>query len=305
MNTIGLLIPDISTILLGFVLRRASGWPKPFWDNLEKLVYFILFPALLVSSLLRSPLSVARDGPAVANTLIALAASIALAWLARPVLDPLPRHFASGAQCGFRFNTYLALALAQTLGGQEGLALCAVFVGFVVPTVNVAAVLPLAKHAGTGVMRELMRNPLLLATVTGLTGNLLGIQLPTVVDATLGRLGSAAIALGLIAVGAGLVLSRSEALGDREKRSSRSLAVWITAVKLLAMPTVALLCGLLLELEPMPLSISVMFCALPTATSCYILASRMGGDGEYVAYLITVSMLVSLVTLPFWLALVT
>jgi len=304
-NTIGLLIPDLSMILLGFVLRRASGWPRSFWDNLEKLVYFILFPALLVSSLLRSPLSVARDGPAVANTMIALAAGIALSWLARPVLDPLPRHFASGAQCGFRFNSYIALALAQTLGGQEGLALCAVFIGFVVPTVNVAAVLPLAQHTGTGIVRELVRNPLIIATVTGLVGNVLGLQLPQVVDATLGRLGSAAIALGLIAVGAGLVLSRSEALGAREKRSSRSLAIWITTVKLVAMPTVALLCGLLLELEPMPLAISLMFCSLPTATSCYILAARMGGDGEYVAYLITVSMLASIVTLPLWLSLVT
>src|SRR5690606_20151053 len=138
------------------------------------------------------------------------------------------------------FNSYIALALAQTLGGQDGLALCAVFIGFVVPTVNVAAVLPLARHAGTGVVRELLRNPLIIATVTGLAGNLLGFRPPQVLDATLGRMGSAAIALGLIAVGAGLVLSRSEALGEREKRSSRTLAAWITTVKLVAMPTAAL-----------------------------------------------------------------
>lgn len=305
MNTIGLLIPDISTILLGFALRRTTGWPIAFWENLEKLVYFILFPALLLSSLLRSPLSVARDGPAVGSTMIALLCGILLSWLARPVLDPLPRHFASGAQCGFRFNSYIALALAQTLGGADGLALCAVFMGFVVPTVNVAAVLPLAQHAGTGVLRELGRNPLIIATVTGLVGNLLGFRLPEVLDATLARLGSAAIALGLMAVGAGLVLSRSEALGARERRSSRSFAIWTTTVKLVAMPAIALACGLLLELEPMPLAVSLMFCALPTATSCYILAARMGGDGEYVAYLITVSMLASLVTLPLWLTLVT
>jgi predicted permease len=304
-NTIGLLVPDIALIAIGFVLRRASGWPKSFWENLEKLVYFVLFPALLVVSLLRAPLSVDRDGPAVANTMVALFAGIALSWLSRRVLDPLPRHFASGAQCGFRFNSYIALALAQTLGGQPGLALCAVFIGFVVPTVNVAAVWPLARHAGSGFGRELARNPLILATVGGLAGNLLGLRLPGVLDATLGRLGSAAIALGLIAVGAGLILSRNEALGPREKRSARGLAIWLTTVKLVAMPMVALVGGLLLELEPMPLAISVMFCALPTATSCYILAARMGGDGEYVAYLITVSMLASLVGLPLWLGLVT
>src|SRR5690606_20819998 len=103
-NTIGLLIPDPPLLLRGLLLRRASGWPRSFWAHVAKHVYSLLFPALLVSSLPRSPLSVARDGPAVANTMIALAAGIALSWLARPVLDPLPRHFASGAQCGFRFN---------------------------------------------------------------------------------------------------------------------------------------------------------------------------------------------------------
>ena len=48
--------------------------------------------------------------------------------------------------------------------------------------------------------------------------------------------------------------------------------------------------------------IAVMFAAMPTASSCYILAVRMGGDGPYVAWLVSLSTLGALVTLPFWLS---
>jgi len=44
------------------------------------------------------------------------------------------------------------------------------------------------------------------------------------------------------------------------------------------------------------------FSALPTASSCYVLAARMGYDGAYVAALVTVSTVLGLASLPFALA---
>jgi predicted permease len=42
----------------------------------------------------------------------------------------------------------------------------------------------------------------------------------------------------------------------------------------------------------------VTFAALPTASSCYVLASRMGYNGPYVAGLITLSTLLGMASLP-------
>jgi predicted permease len=70
------------------------------------------------------------------------------------------------------------------------------------------------------------------------------------------------------------------------------------------MPVFALLLVTVLELDTAAAQIVVMFTAMPTASSAYILATRMGGDGPYVAFLISVSMVASLVTLPLWLSLV-
>ena len=62
--------------------------------------------------------------------------------------------------------------------------------------------------------------------------------------------------------------------------------------------------GRWLALPSLQLQIVVMFCALPTASSAYVLAARMGGNGPFVAFLISAGTLLSLATLPLWLSLV-
>ena len=70
------------------------------------------------------------------------------------------------------------------------------------------------------------------------------------------------------------------------------------------MPAAALLLGRWAGLPLLQLQIVVIFCALPTASSCYVLAARLGGNGPYVAFLVSASTLLSVATLPLWLALV-
>jgi hypothetical protein len=82
------------------------------------------------------------------------------------------------------------------------------------------------------------------------------------------------------------------------------LAGWFIAVKLAAMPLVALVLVRVLELPPVPAQIVVAYAALPTAPAAYILASRMGGDGAFVAMLISMTLIASALALPFWIALV-
>jgi malonate transporter len=304
MDTLSLLFPDIAMIAIGFALSRKVFANRSFWQELEKLVYFLLFPALLFRTVLRTDLGAAGALPAVSTALAAIAVGIGLGYLALPLLKPLPRQFASGVQCAFRFNSYVLLALAQRFAGEPGLALAAIIMGVSVPILNIVAVLPLARHLGSGLFRELARNPLILSTLGGLAGNLLGLSLPEPIDATIGRMGSASIALGLLATGAGLLLERSADASVVSRRASIQLGAWITAVKLVAMPATALLIATIFGLPPVAQQIAVLYAAMPTASSTYILASRMGGDAPFVAVLVTASMLGAVIALPFWINLV-
>ena len=289
-----LLVPDFLLILLGWVLCRRTSLNRPVWDAVERLVYNLLFPVLLFNSIVKSPLHAAQVASLAAAALGMLAIGIALALaLGRwPGVDQ--RLHASGAQTAFRFNSYVGLALAERLGGAEGLASMALLIAIGVPVVNLAAVWPLARHGGQSTLREIGRNPLVISTLAGLVANGVGLSLPEPVATTLQRIGLAALPLGLMAVGAGLALG--------VLKSAPGLASALLAIRHAVLPIVAIALGAALALPSQERSIVVLFAALPTSAAAYVLAARMGGDGSFVAGLVTMSTLLGTVSIPLWLA---
>jgi malonate transporter and related proteins len=288
-----LLLPDFALIFLGALLKRYARFEAPFWNGLERLVYFVLFPSLLFISTASAALDLRATAGMIGACLAAIATGVLLGYLARPLFRPDATVFASGVQCAFRFNSYVALALAGRLAGSDGIALMAVALGVGVPVANGFAVYALARHRKAGVIGEMIRNPLIIATVGGLLVNVAGIHLPEPLTATLQRLGAASIALGLIAVGAGLRLAGATV--------ERPTLAWFVAVKLVAAPAVVFALVTWLELPPLQRQIAVLFAALPAASSAYILAVRMGGNGAIVAFLISASTVLSVLTMPLWL----
>src|SRR5690606_25916048 len=184
MNPVAALFPDLALIAIGQLLFRSLVRERSVWAGLEKLIYYVLFPALLFDTILNMQLELSTALPAVVVALAAIAVGIALGNLARPLLHPDPARFAAGVQCAFRFNSYVLLALSQRIGGDPGLSLAAILMGVSVPVVNLAAVIPLARQSQSGLGTELARNPLILATLAGLLGHALGLRLPAPIEAT-------------------------------------------------------------------------------------------------------------------------
>ena len=294
MQTALLLLPDFSLILLGAAIRRWMGLGDHFWSGVEKLVYFILFPALLVNAIVRTKLDLGAALPLLATAFLAMGAGMVLGLLPRPFVRLPALTYASVFQCAYRFNSYVALAVAGMLFGAPGIATMGLIVGAAVPFANLVSVWMLARHGEVGVWREVMRNPLIWGTATGFVLNLAGFVPPAPLQAFLGRLADASIALGLIAVGAALRLENQPGV--------RGLSVWLVLVKLLALPLVTVFVGAWLGLSGLNYQVAILFAALPTASSAYILAMRMGGDGRSVAWLISATTLGSMLTLPLWAA---
>ena len=294
MNTVLLLLPDFSLILLGILIRRWMTFGENFWAGLEKLVYFILFPALLINSLVKAKLDLLSAFPLLATAFVAIVAGMLLGLLPRMFSKVPALTFASMYQCAFRYNSYIGLAVVSMLFGQSGVATLGIIIGTAVPLVNVVAIGMLARHGQLGLWREVLRNPLIWATIIGLSLNLVGHVPPAPVLAFLGRLAEASIALGLLAVGAALQMGGASGV--------KGLAAWLIVVKLLLLPLVAVFVGPLLGLSGLYYQVAVLFAALPTASSAYILAVRMGGDGKSVAWLISASTLASMLTLTLWAA---
>lgn len=291
MSVILLILPDFFLITLGWMLLHKWAFKPEFFRELEKLVYFVLFPALLFQSITKTPISPSDALELLKATVALIGAGIFLAWLARPILRPDPSAQASLNQTAYRFNTYLGLSLASSLGGSAQTTM-AILVGFAVPIVNVAAVHSLARQNGR-ILAEIMRNPLILATSAGLIWNLAELPIPGLVSTTLARLGVCAIAMGLLCVGATLSL--------QETRKHGPIVVWMIGVRLLVMPVVAILIGMWLGLSMVERQTLLLFAALPTATSAHVLAARLGGQPQLVAVTMSIGTVLSAITIPAWL----
>ena len=295
MNFAQLLFPDFSLILCGYFLCRYTALNRPVWQQAEYLVYYFLFPVLLFHSIVKSPLDIQATSSfllaGISMGLMAIALSYSLPYW--PVLGKRldRRDHAASAQVGFRFNSFIALALADRLAGPEGLLMISMLIGVCVPLFNIGAVWPMARHANKGFMGELIRNPLIVATGTGLIANLMGFRIPQWLDPSISRIGAASLALGLMAAGAGMQL------GTLTK--GKLLGLSVLSIKHFLLPLIALGMSRLFALNPAQTTVLLAFSALPTASTCYVLAARMGYNGAFVAGLITLSTILGMLSLPF------
>lgn len=297
---IAALAPVFAVILLGYALCRLRFPGEAFWPLAERITYFVLFPALLINKLSTASFDAEASAMAAAIVGTGLVTALALLVLRRRLGFDGPA-FSSIFQGSIRVNTYVGLAGAAAMFGDTGIALSAVALFVIVAQNNLMCVPVLARYgakpegSSSGLVAELMHNPLILGCVAGFALNASNLPLPEAFHETLALVGRAALPMGLLAVGAGM---RPGHIGQQ----ACGIAV-ASAMKLVVFPLLALgFCAALGVTGP-ALTVAILFCALPTATSSYILARQMGGDTMLMATTITVQTMISALTIPLFVGL--
>src|ERR1700761_2367378 len=299
------LLPVFLLIVFGTVLKKTLMPLETQWQGLERLTYYVLFPALLVQTLVKADLSkvpVAGVGGALLLSALLVSAICLALWplLARSAVDG--PAFTSIFQGATRWQTYVALAVSGNLYGDQGLALASVAMVAIIPLVNVLSVAVLAHFASTekqspgAILLTVARNPLIWACVIGLVINVLHIPLPRIWHAVADALGNSSLAIGLLVTGAGLHLE-----GLFRPSAGAILGV---VFKLLLMPALAVALAMAFGLSGPNLVIVTACAAVPTSPSAYVLARQMGGDAPLLAQIITLQTIVAAITMPILIALV-
>ena len=289
------LLPLFVLIALGYGARWI-GWPgAKAWRVVEQLTYYMLFPALLFSSLAGTSLA---GGSVVALALaLTTVATTALALLTQGPLLLSGPTFSSVIQGAIRPNTYVGVGAALAVWGDQGVALAAVGLATVIPIVNVIAVIGLLRYAPSdgsetrrSLILSLIKNPLIGSCLAGLAVNAVGFELPDWLMGSLKMLGQASLPLGLLAVGAALQLA---AIRNRWEAVAASCGL-----KLIASPVIAALLLGLFGVHGTAFAVAIVYMAVPTSASAYVLAAEMGGDSEAMATIISASTILSAITLP-------
>ena len=296
LTTAGAILPIFLLIIVGFCFKRMNFINDHFWAPAEKLVYFVLLPAMIIISISKSDLSTMPIGPMAFALLSMSICMIAIVLLIKPVLRTNGPSFTSVLQGATRINAYLCFAIGDALYGQVSIALCAYCLAVMMPFTNVVLVTLISAHAGNGksnwkrVPLQIVQNPIIIGCAIGWAVNSLSISLPEWLLELLSILESGTLPLALLCIGAGLVV-----VMDREQIIAMSTSV---ALKLGVMPVIAIFACQYFGVSGLPMAIVVLFAGAPASTSSYILARQMGGNAPLMAAILSIQTILSALTLP-------
>jgi malonate transporter and related proteins len=298
------LLPVFLLMALGAVLKRTLMRLEMQWHGLERLTYYVLFPMLLIQTLVKADFSkVPVTGVGGALFISALLMSLFCLAL-RPLFTRWGVDgpaFTSIFQGATRIQTYVALSVSRNLYGATGLALASVAMIAIIPMVNVFSVAVLAHYASPekqsvrAIALTVVKNPLIWACAIGLFINVVHLPLPTIWHEVADALGSSSLAIGLLVTGAGLHL-------EGLLRPSVAAAAGVV-LKLFALPVLAIALALWFGISGNNLAIVAVCTAVPTSPSSYVLARQMGGDAPLLAQIITLQTILAALTMPVFIAL--
>ena len=300
-----LVSPVFLLIILGNFLRRIKVPDISFWEINDKLCYWVLIPALLFHYISQINLSSEMLYSYSVIIYVGFFIAILTVLILGKLLGYPPERWTSILQGAVRQNAFIALAITGSLFGDEGLKIASIFMLIYVPSINIIIVTTMVMNFGQSkknasknefitVFIELSKNPFILAMIAGLIFSIAQSEKLKVIIDTSGLLGSAALPIMLLTIGA--------------KIKVRDLALTITPIiisnflKLLALPLTAFFVANYLELSEIEVTVAVIFAAVPTAVSSHTLARQFGADDQLMTSIITTQVILSFITIPILLA---
>lgn len=303
-------LPVCLLMALGAALSRSRFLPEAFFEQLNRLGFWVLLPCLLFCTIARAPAAAGGAGLRIGLLLCACSVVVtAAAWLTARLLGLSGPARRSLMQAAMRGNlAYTALPVIIYAFGEHAAASAAAAFALApaIPFYNFWAVVILtradapARHAAPPGQARLPKplrlflraaaavssNPLIIGCALGLLCLHAGLQLPGGLFKTLEALGRAALPCALLALGAGLTPERL--------RASLRPAAAATALKLVGMPAIGFALARAAGIGGENLLVALLFLASPCAVTSYVMADQMGADRDLAGSAIALSTLLCL-----------
>ena len=272
--------------------------PRDQWGGIETLSFRLLIPAVLMKSIALSDLSSAAFGPMIFALISASGVSagivVTFRWLRTPKTLPNP-VFTTVFQTATRCSAFIALAAAELFVGGEAVALIAMSMAILIPLINIVNIIVLSLFGAATpsaglILKTVLNNPLVQACAIGLILNLSGILMPNFIVQTLDLIGRAALGVGILAVGA--------AIKPRRLFNTSSAMRFGVLARVIFGPIIFLTGAQYVDFGPLEQAVGVIVMAAPAASNGYIMAKKMGGDADLYADILAWKILLSMLTLP-------
>lgn len=294
------LLPVFLVIVLGYGLRRSRLLDEAVWPALDQLCYYVLFPAIMFKEIAGADFTGIPVWSMALAMMLAIIVMSAVLWAARQQLQRAlsmnGAQFSSFFQGATRWHTFIALAIIPIYFGPKALALGGLSAAAMTPLLNILniAAISYSVQGQAPALRELflamLKNPFIVATLSAVLWQLLGLPAPALGLQVLDIVGRGALGLALLAVGAGLRIE--------DALSSKAPVLAATFLKLLVMPLLMVGFLKLFGVSGTAFGVAALCGAVPTGSGAYVLARQMGGDAGLVANILTLQVIFAVVTIP-------
>ncbi len=296
-DIINIVLPVFSVIALGWLMRRWKLIDAAFLKQTNRLVYYVCLPLLLFYKIGTADFFANFNGRLIVASISAVAITFVLSYLYTVYRNYPNKARGVFSQASFRGNiAYMGLAITLNAYGETGLTKAGILMGFLVPFLNLFAILALLwPHRGDGEqrgasfwLRQIALNPLIIASFLGIIWSFLDLPIPLVFERSLNIATGMTLPLALLAIGGGFSLEKL--------RGDLVVAALASAVKTIWMPVLAATLLILLGVRGMDLGIGVLIAGTPAATANYIMADQLKGDAELAGTIVMLSTLLSAAT---------
>ncbi|GKX55138.1 transporter [Leminorella grimontii] len=281
-------VPNLLMLLMGIGLRRFRLINDEFCDSASRLVFNLALPCMLFFSIATNHSGLTHHLLLMSFAGVGTFISWLLLELAAPFLVREKKERGVFVQGGFRGNAaILGVAYCAMAFGDEGVAIASFYIVMTVILYNVLSVVTLTRSLsdceGSGLavfsmVKNIVKNPLIVGILTGLPFSLFDVPLPDVLIRTGSYVSSIALPLALLCTGA--------SLDFRSMLRTSNTAILASIARVLVVPTLLVLGAMLCGFKGMTLGIIFLLSATPTAAASYVMTRAMGGNATLAANII-------------------
>lgn len=289
--------PLFFLMVLGYVLVNYTKLAdKELCAKANKLVFKIFLPCMLFKNIYQSDIREQIQGEVCLFAAGSLIILFVLLCLIVPKAVKKENQQGVVIQGIFRSNYVIfGMTVVENMYGPSSTVTAAVLSAILVPMYNFLAVIALSAFGGKRendwkkIMKSILKNPLIIASVLGIMVSFAGISLPQAAEITLENLARLATPIAFLILGGDFDFSKI--------RGNLKTAGWVIFVKMVALPLLIIPVVVSMGYRNAELLSILLAYQTPIAVSSYIMAQQAGADDQLAGQLVVFSSAVSVLTL--------
>ncbi len=292
------IMPIFIMMVLGYGLKEVKIFDIETIKKLNKAIFKMFLPALIFYNVYTSEIAEVFNLQLILYSIISIIIVTAIAFVVIMFLEKENAKRGVLIQGIFRSNfAIFGVPLSISLYGDSIIGTASVMIAIIVPVFNILAVVVLETfRSGTinfkNIIKGIITNPLIIASVLGLLALFLNVNFPDFIDNTIRDISKVSTPLALIALGGSIDFKKV-------KSNIKQLIIGITG-KLIVAPALILTGGILLGFRGPELAILISLSASPVAVSSFTMAQQMGGDTDLAAQLQMFGTAICIFTVFLW-----